>query len=246
VLVTFWALLDGEAHRNGGGGTNAALASDGTGNQNAQQKTKRVSAAYGISGYESIILWPVPEKKQIVPPLPAPSNLLAPGTNKPLVIRFDAPYWYFQRPNKRPGPRAYQTHGSPLGGDIQANNFFPLIMEAHQNLGSSIRVARCREIDVTILNRDNRRGILNLAVLLSDTTSPAKPPLYLGQQPVVTSEPENFTVKRAPVNEVLRFPIPTPAKIGKFDEITIMFLPDGENFQLGSKIAVQDFQLLPR
>jgi hypothetical protein len=247
VMVTFWALLDGEAHGNGGAEMSSALDAEGAtaANQNTRQKA-RPESGHGISGYESIILWPVPEKKQIIPPLPAQSNLLAPGTSKPLVIRFDAPYLYFQKPSKGPGPRAYQTHGSPLGGDIQANNFFPLIMEAHQSLGGSIRVVRCREMDVTILNRDNRRGILNLAVLLTDTASPGKSTLYLGQQPVVTSEPDHFSVKSRPVTEVLRFPISIPAKIGKFDEITVMFLPDGENFQLGPKIAVQDFELLPR
>ena len=60
------------------------------------------------------------------------------------------------------------------------------------------------------LDRDNRRGVLNLAVSLTDTASPGKASLYLGQQPVVTSQPGNFTdrfrIDGSPtVNEVLRF-----------------------------------------
>ena len=248
VLVTIWALLDGVAYRNRVEA--AALASNDGGSQgsdaNETPNKKARNPGSGISGYESIILWPVPEKKQIVPPLPAENSFLAKGTTKPLIIRFDAPYWYFQPPNKRPGPKAYQAHGTPLAANIEANNFIPLIMEAHQNLGSSIRVDRCREIKVSILNRDNRRGALNLAVLLSDTSAAAKPSIYLGQQPLVTSEPGQFAVKSSPATEVLRFPVPAQAKIHRFDEITVMFLPDPENFDVGPKIAVQDFELLPR
>jgi len=250
LLMTFWALLDGVAHRDQPGASNPALTlSEGRtqtakfGKPPAQQAS---NSTLGASGYESIILWPVPEKKQIIPPLPAPSNLLAPGTTKPLVIRFDAPYWYFQRPSNRPGPRAHQAHGTPLLADIQARNLIPLIMEAHQNLGTSIPVPRCREIDVTILNRDNRRGTLNLALLLSNSAAPSRPALYLGQQPVVTSQPGHFTVKAAALSETLRFPVPQPAKMRNFDEITVMFLPDDANFDIGPKLAIQDFQLLPR
>ncbi len=206
VLVTIWALLDGVAHRNRGDGV-ALAAGNGAGDR---PNGKRAAGGPGISGYESIILWPVPEKKQILPPIPDRSSLLAPGTRKPLVIRFDAPYWYFQAPDKRPGPHAYQAHGTPLDADIQAHDFVPLFMEAHQQLGSSIPLSRCREIKVSILNHDPRRGVLNLAVSLTDTTSPGKASVFLGQQPVMTSQPGNFTdrsrIDGSPaVNEVLPF-----------------------------------------
>jgi len=246
ILVTLFALMFGVASRNRAEAARLASGDRASQDGDSSEKPAHTVAASGISGYESIILWPVPEKKQIVPPLPAESSFLAPGTTKPLVIRFDAPYWYFQPPAKRPGPRAYQAHGTPLAADIKANNFIPLIMEAHQNLGSSIRIARCREVNVSILNRDNRRGVLNLAVLLTDTASPAKPALYLGQQPIATSQPPQFQIKSSPATEVLRFPVPASAKIRKFDEITVMFLPDDANFDVGPKIAIQDFELLPR
>ncbi len=248
VLVTLFALMFGVASRNRAEAVALAAgdrASQG-GDANEKPAHSARNAASGISGYESIILWPVPEKKQIVPPLPAETSFLAPGTTKPLIIRFDAPYWYFQPPEKRPGPKAYQAHGTPLVANIEANNFIPLIMEAHQNLGSSIRIDRCREVKVSILNRDNRRGVLNLAVLLTDSGSPGKTSLYLGQQPVVTSQPGYFAVKTSPATEVLCFPVPAQAKIHKFDEITVMFLPDEETFDVGPKIAIQDFELLPR
>lgn len=246
ILVTLFALMFGVASRNRAEAARLAGTDAGSHSGDSNEEPAHIVAASGFSGYESIILWPVPEKKQIVPPLPAETSFLAPGTTKPLVIRFDAPYWYFQAPAKGPGPRAYQAHGTPLVANIAANNFIPLIMEAHQNLGSFIRTDRCREVKVSILNRDNRRGVLNLAVLLTDTASPAKPTLYLGKQPVVTSQPSQFMVKSSPATEVLRFAVPAPAKIRKFDEITVMFLPDDANFDVGPKIAIQDFELLPR
>jgi hypothetical protein len=246
VLVTIWALLDGVAYRNRAEAAGIAAGDGAAGGDQARSKSTSAAVGSGISGYESIILWPIPEKKQIIPPLPAENSFLAKGTTKPLIIRFDAPYWYFQPPAKRPGPRAYQAHGTPLAADIQANNFMPLIMEAHQNLGGSIRIDRCREIKVAILNRDNRPGAINLAVLLTDTSSPAKLSVYLGQQPIASSLPGQFAVKSSPATEVLRFLIPAQAKIRRFDEITVMFLPDQENFESGPKVAVQDFELLPR
>ncbi len=42
------------------------------------------------------------------------------------------------------------------------------------------------------------------------------------------------------------FPHPHPAKIRKFDEITVMFLPDSANYDKGPKVAIEQFQLIPR
>ncbi len=247
VLVTAWALLDGVAHRNRVAAINAAAStSNGTStSESAHQKTKSDSSAYGLGGYESLILWPFPEKKQIVPPL-SEVSLLAPGTTQPLIIRFNGPYWYIQPPNKIPGPTAHQAHGTPLGAEIASINSMPLVMDAHQALGAAIPIARCREIQVEIENRDNRTGVIALGVLLTDAASTKKPTLYLGQQPIVSTEPEHFSFKSAPVVETLRFSVPTGVKIRRFDEITVTMLPDVEHALVGPKIAIKQFQLFPR
>jgi hypothetical protein len=249
VLVTLLALLFGVASRNRAEATRAALvrgqgAHGGDANRNTPAQARNPGSA--ISGYESIILWPIPEKKQILPPLPQPTSLLAPGTTKPLVIRFDGPYWYFQPPGKCPTSDAHQAHGTPIDLNIQANNFIPLVMEAHQSLGTPIPLARCREIQVDVLNNDHHPGPINLAVLLTDTSAPGKPQLYLGQQPLQSSQPGRFTIKTGPTPETLHFSVPTPAKIRKFDQITVMFFPTGANYDQGSKVAIQQFQLVPR
>ena len=246
-LVTLFSLLSGIGHRNRVEA--AAVAGDGTGAHAASHgrsdRAEAAETATSASGYHSIILWPVPQKQEILPPLPRPSPLLAPGTTKPLIIRFTGPYWYFQPPAKGPGAAAIQAKGSPLEHDIQSNNFIPLTMEAHQTLGQSIPLARCREIQVGILNSDNQRGSVNLAVLLSDSASPANQ-LYLGQQAVASTQPENFAEKSRPLAETLHFVIPASAKLRRFDEITVMFLPDDADYDRGPKIALEEFQLVPR
>ncbi len=247
VLVTVWALLDGVTHRNRAAEMNVALAAsnENSASDDAHQKSKPPSSAYGLGGYESIILWPPPAKKQIVPPLPEMS-LLAPGTTQPLIIPFSGQYWYVQPPNKIPGPTAHQVHGTPLGAEIASINSVPLVMDAHQTLGGAIPIKRCGEVQVEIENRDNRIGVIALAVLLTDAASPKNSTLYLGQQSIVSTEPEHFSYKSGPVFETLRFFVPASAKMRRFDEITVMMLPDIEHALIGPKIAIKQFQLFPR
>lgn len=245
VLVTLFVLLEGIGHRNRMEAANLVLANGNNQGSDASSHPSTVKAS-GISGYESIILWPIPEKKQIAAPVPTSLSPLAARAARPLVIRFDGPYWYFQPPGERPGPSAHQAQGNPIAVNIEANNFIPLAVEAVQNLGAPIRLARCREVQVTIENRDNLRGLIALGVVLTDSFAPGKPSLSLGRQPVLTSEPEHFTIKTVPADEALRFPVPEHAKIRKFDQITVLFLPDVEHFEVGPKIAIQEFALFPR
>jgi hypothetical protein len=246
VLVTLWAMLDGVAHRNFVEAVNAAQAAARAASAGEDAKNQSKSQdANSISGYQSVILWPVPEKKQLIAPLP-PDSLLAPGTTKPLIIKFDGPYVYYQPPNHAPSPNAHQSKGTPLAVDIQTNNFISLIMQAHQQLGASIHTNRCRELQVTIQNGDNRVGLINLAVFLTDTTAPNAPQLYLGQQTLQSSLTNHFTIKLAPTSETLRYPIPANAKIRKFDKISVLFFPDASNYDKGPKVAIDQFELLPR
>jgi hypothetical protein len=79
VLVTIWALLDGVAHRNHSAQIEAALAAGESSAAGPDSSQKSQHSKNGLGGYESIILWPVLEKKQIIPPLPTQASLLAPG-----------------------------------------------------------------------------------------------------------------------------------------------------------------------
>jgi hypothetical protein len=246
ILVSAWALLDGAAHRNRAAEMNAALnTSNRTASGSTLRKTNSPSSTNGLNSYESLILWPYPEKKQIVSPLPE-NALMAPDTTQPLIIPFNGQYWYMQPPDKVPGPAAHQANGTPLGNEIASTNSMPLVMDAHQALGTAIPIVRCREIRVEIENRDNKMGVIALAVLLTDTASSKKPTLYLGQQPIVSTKPENFSYKSESVFETLHFSVPGTTKMRRFDEITVMMLPDVEHALIGPIIAIKQFQLLPR
>ena len=247
ILITTWSLLDGVAHRNRHAAINAALAADeASSSERAQQRTKSQSSAHGLGGYESLILWPPPLKEQIIPPIPAQEPFLALGTTRPFIIPFDGSYWYVEPPDKLPGPTAHEAHGTPLGAEIQSNNFIPLTMAAHQLLSAPVPTARCGQIEVEIENLDNRSGVIAMAILLADSTSSGRPTLYLGQQPIVSTEPGHFAFKSVPLFETLRFSIPPGANIRTFNEITVMMLPDIEHAFVAPKIAIQQFQLFPR
>jgi hypothetical protein len=247
ILVTMGLLLLGLPHGAFSGSIGAyARNRTPSGRRVPQQHKGTANPASGISGFERIILWSLPENKKIV--VPQPSRVLRAGLNpsKPMTIRFEGAYWYFQPRANGVGTRAHVARGSPLTVNVRSNNHIPLIMEAHQALGAAIPLACCREMQVTIENSDNAPGLIAIGVLLTDSTSLGKPTFYLGQQTIVSTEPGRFTAKSSPVPEVLHFPIPNHSRIQEFDEITIVFFPDSERPYTGAKIAIKQFDLVPR
>lgn len=246
VIVTMIILMIA-SRRDAGGATYAQTnAAAGASSESTASKAAAKSAGFGFDGYESIVLWPEPPKKEIVAPVDPAYLTPALRIKKPLTIRFTGSYWYFQPPDTKPGPHPHVTRGNPLLVDIRSDDFFPLTMEAHQNFGAPIRLSRLREIDVSLANRDNRPGLIAVGVVLTDSASPGKPALYLGRQPVESSEPSRFAEKTAPVEETLQFPIPAHRSIRKFDEITLIVAPDTSRMKIGARIAIEEFDFLPR
>jgi hypothetical protein len=151
-----------------------------------------------------------------------------------------------QPPNKLPGPNAHQAHGTPLEFDIRSSNSLPVTMQAHQDLFGSIPVARCREIDVEIENRDNLAGRVSLALLLTTGSSTRGRTIVVGQQVIATTQPENFAFKAAPVRETLRFAVPSSLPAERFGGFTVLLLPDIEHTFVAPRIAVEQFEIFPR
>jgi hypothetical protein len=209
-------------------------------------RTKEPTRTAADQGYKGIILWPVPKKKEIVAPAPMSLSLQAGMNRKPVVIPFDGPYWYFQPPHRWPGRNPHEDHGEPTGVNIRSTGLSPLIMEAHQSLGSPIDLACCRELEMDIRNGDNLPGNIVLAVILTDSRAHGQPSLTLSGQKVVSSEAGHFFIKSSPVEEKLHFPIPPQPKIKKFDEITVLFFPPADRAIIGVKIAIEQFVLRPR
>jgi hypothetical protein len=248
VLFTFAVVLLGLQRRIHSSATELAFARGrgSSASRAPEQKRPAEHSTSGLAGYESIILWPAPEKKRVVAPSPSRTSLQGLRiASKPMVIPFQGAYWYFRPRGQGPGTRMHVAHGNPLTLDIRSSDFVPLVMEAHQDLGTAIPLACCREIQVTIENNDNLPGVIALGVLLTDSTSLGKPTLYLGQQPVVSAEPSHFSFKSSPALEVLQFEIPHHPRIQTFDQISVFVFPDSERARTGAKIAITQFVLLP-
>lgn len=200
------------------------------------------------SGYYGIILYPPPTKKEIVAPAPRDPTLLAGANAKPILIRFDGPYWYFKPPFHAPSPRAHIAHGRTTDPNINphSTDSEPLIMEAHQNLGLPISLACCREIDVAVTNADTHPGAITLALTLADSAAPGKPSKYIGAQPIPSSQVDQIPINRAPVKEVLRFQIPRSTGLRQFNELTLTFQLAPRHARAGAKVSIDTFELIPK
>jgi hypothetical protein len=237
VLVTALALAPGQ--QRGGGFVVQAVAAKSA---NAGKKPGILEPG-GPGDYQSVILWPLKHEEQIVAPIPVPDPS---ALTRQQSIRFTGAYWYFQAPAEEPGPHAHQAHGNPLDVSIHTVNSRPLLMQAHQKLAAPIRLSTVREMNITVLNRDNQPGLLSIGVLLTDSASPGRPALDLGVQPLVSSQPDHFQVKSVSVPETLRFTVPSPSRSRRFDGITILILPDENRMEMGAKVAIDHFDLVPR
>lgn len=204
-------------------------------------------AANGYSDpYRGIVLFTVQDKTKQLPPVPIDRDLLRTGRAKPLVIPFDGSYWYYQAPQHGPGLHPHLVHGDPVKASIFSTNWVPLAMQAHQTLAQPVDLRSCGALRVTLRNGDNRRGRIDLGVLLTDSTLPGKPSMDLGTQPIVSTEDEHFSLKVNPVSDELSFTMPQRRTISKFDEITVLFYPNSERVTLGARVGIRQFELVPR
>jgi hypothetical protein len=209
------------------------------------ESARRQTAATDTS-YRGIILWTMPPKKKALAlPSPRENSVSIGRIAKPLIIPFDGVYWYFKKPDTQPHHDAHVVHGDPMRVDIHSTDWHPLIMEAHQRLGTPLPLTCCSDLEVTIKNGDNRPGSIALGVILTDSSSPGRPSEYLGRKVVVSSEAGHFSLNRSPVTEMLTFAIPAHARVREFDEITVVFLPARERSLGGEQIAILRFALLP-
>jgi hypothetical protein len=207
---------------------------------------KVTATAAPDTSYPGIILWTIPpKKKKIAAPAPK-KNLLGMGRiTKPLTIPFDGVYWYFKKPDTQPHRDAHVVHGIPTAVDIHSSDWHPLLMEAHQKLGTPIPLSCCSELQVAINNADNRPGRIALGVILTDSTSSKKAILPLATRVVVSSEPGHVSLNRKPVDEIVGFALPAHPGIHRFNEITVLFLPARERSLGAAQIAIQQFVLIP-
>jgi hypothetical protein len=122
----------------------------------------------------------------------------------------------------------------------------PLSMEAHQNLGTLIDLDCCSTIQVAIRNADRYPETISLELVLTNTSLPGKPSQSLGSIMVKSTRPWQLYGDRPPVAETLIFKVPANSAIRRFDDVTIVFRLDTARAELGAKIAIERFVLVPR
>jgi hypothetical protein len=198
------------------------------------------------SHYSGIILTlPAKPHPRIEPPSASHEPSFSSALSKPAIIPFDGVYWYFKQPDTRPAANARIQQGDPIKANVRSTDYHELAMEAHQTLLSPISADCCRAVRVDLLNGDDRPGTIRIELLLRDTSKQSGSPLLLGSIAIPSSQLQHIALNRPPVPESLRFQMPAKAHGMRFDEITVVIKPSSDRALAGSKIAIENFVLVP-
>jgi hypothetical protein len=208
--------------------------------------TRAVAMPAPGSHYSGVILTlppkPHPRIERLTPPHPANYST---ALLRPVIIPFDGAYWYFKRPDTRPRPDAHVQRGDPIKASVRSTDNRELAMEAHQTLSTPIAGDCCHAIRINLLNGDDRPGLIRIELLLKNSFSKPASSVSLGTLAVPSSQLEQIPLGRPPVAESMRFPMPAIAHGKRFDEITVVIKPSSGRALGGSKIAIQNFVLVP-
>jgi hypothetical protein len=261
VLVTVACLIPYLKHARGSGGLGLFFAgkvghraaSPGEHKQTGMEETAEKgfeSAASGFEdGYSGVVLW---SKKRELTHLVAPTPVLSKyemGTGRsanPLVVPFSGVYWFFKAPNVRPPRGSREVHGSPELVTTRSTDRRPLSMEAHQHLGTMIDLNCCSRIQVAIRNTDRYPETVSLELVLTDTSLSKRPSQSLGNIMVRSTRPWKLYGDRPAVSETLTFEIPSRSTLKRFDEVTVIFHLEPLRADVGAKIGIEKFVLVPR
>lgn len=198
------------------------------------------------SDYSGVILTlPAKPHPRIEPPTPSDQINLSTALPKPVIIPFDGAYWYFKQPDTRPKADARIQQGDPIKANVRSTDRRQLSMEAHQMLPTPISVDCCHAMRIDLLNGDDRPGLIRVELLLKDTSVKHGASLLLGSVPIPSSQLQHIPLNRPPVPESLRFQMPATAHGRRFDEITVVIKPASDRALAGSKVAIQNFVLIP-
>lgn len=200
--------------------------------------------ANGSDGYTGIILLPPAEThKTIVAPRRRDSASANGRPAQPIVIPFDGVYWYFKAPDRRPRPSARVVRGSSTKAVIRSSDRYPLLMEAHERLGSRIDLSCCSGVQIVLQNADHRPGPIALELWFTDSLQPRSRGSYLGTVTIPSSEVEGL--RELPAEETMAFAVPVSVVGREFDEITVVVRPAEERARTGAQIAIRRFVLMP-
>jgi hypothetical protein len=198
--------------------------------------------------YSGIVLWPDYQEtvKLVAPRVPTRNPFVFGARASILNIPFHGVYWVFQAPDSRPSPQSHIAQGSPEKFNIRSTDGRPLRLEARQNLGTLIDLACCSGIEVAIQNTDHYPATVSLELILRNTTLPGAPFQSLGREVVTSTRPWTLYGERPAVSEVLSFNIPPDLKLRQFDEVSVVFQLSPNRSDVGAKIGIERFTLVPR
>lgn len=214
-----------------------------TQSKNARQVADQSNSDNSYLGI--ILLSPKKPHHRVI--LQPPSINTGNAPRKPVMIPFDGAYWYFKPPDQRPRPGAIITHGDPTKKTIRSTNTLPLLMEAHQFLSLPIRINSFSAIRLSIENADHLPGAIYIEIRLRNIGPKGITSQSLGAQLLPSSaRPITYASLIAPpVNEALTFHIPHSTRLRQFNEITVAIEPAKQRSLVGTRVAVQSFELLP-
>jgi hypothetical protein len=212
---------------------------------NADQRGPKGDGDTLADTYRGIILLPeVTKHVTLIAPLPALQKNSFRENKRSLEIPFYGVYWFFRRPDLRPPKDAVEMHGSPATMTFRSHDHRPLVVEAHQSLGTSFPISCCGSIVLAITNRNREKGTVSIELVLVDTFSLSKPSQSLGLLPVQSI----FRLGDVGpgVSEELEFPIPPSPAIRQFDEFSVRFHRPFMMARASANVAIDGFTLKPR
>ena len=163
----------------------------------------------------------------------------------PVTIPFYGAYWYYRASDGGLPADSIESRGDPTAMSFKTTDFTPIAMEARQSFVTSIDLACCRSVELTISNGDRRPGTVSVELILTNTRLPEKPQQSLGISPVTSTQRWSPDEDRPPVTETLSFRVPSNASIRSFDEATIRFQMESPRERWSAKIAILNFRLIP-
>ena len=189
-------------------------------------------AGRGGAGFEGVMLYPPPRKKEPV----APVRLLRTGAleRRRMVIPFDGFYWYSKAAGEEPWTKAHVAHGTPVSVRVASADREPLFMEAHQKLAEPVELSGCSGLEIAVESRASEP--VTLGVVLRDGALPGRPRELLGQRLLKDTQGEQTVV----------FAIPARGGLREFDEITVVFGAEREGAREGARVSLESFELLAR
>ena len=216
-------------------------------------KMKGVPARPGTSetdeGWSGIILLsPKQEQKKIELPVKKEMAPVFSGRlPQAIEIPFDGAYWYFKPPDRKPRPTARVVQGSSLKATIRSTDWYPLIMEAHQRVGTPIDLNCCGAIDIVVQSADRRDGAIALELWVRGKGMPDGRGYYLGTATLASSEVPAAVRgnEGAPVEERLSYVVPSRMDGVKFDEIAVEVRSPPSRWREGAKVGIRKFVLEP-